>query len=153
VAGAVYNVPRRELFSAAQGAGAHVDGRAVGCGGASRLEDALLVTGFPYDRGEPLTRQLAVLGSFLRAPIHGMRRDGSAAVDCCHVASGRADGFWEYGLKPWDMAAGVIICREAGARVTGIAGEEWSPASTGIVVANPELHALMCAVILDGGSA
>ncbi|MRR12210.1 inositol monophosphatase, partial [bacterium] len=83
-------------------------------------------------------------------PIHGMRRDGSAAIDCCHVAGGRADGFWEFGLKPWDMAAGVLICTEAGARVTDIDGGDWSPASTGIIVANPTLHAAMCGVILGG---
>ncbi|MHB9003416.1 MAG: inositol monophosphatase family protein [Coriobacteriia bacterium] len=148
VAGAVLDVFRQELYSAAAGAGAHRNGAAVGCASTGTLIDSLLVTGFPYDRGAPLTRQLAVLGEFLRAPVHGMRRDGSAAIDCCHVASGRADGFWEFGLKPWDMAAGVVISREAGAHVTGIDGEPWTPESTGIIVANPVLHQAMSEVIL-----
>ncbi|PKQ29743.1 MAG: inositol monophosphatase [Actinobacteria bacterium HGW-Actinobacteria-10] len=148
IAGAVLDVSRQELYSAAVGQGAHRDGAAIQCGATETLIGSLLVTGFPYDRGEPLTRQLAVLGDFLRAPVHGMRRDGSAAIDCCHVASGRADGFWEFGLKPWDMAAGVVICREAGARVTGIEGEPWTPKSTGIIVANPALHSAMREVIL-----
>ncbi|MDP2180960.1 MAG: inositol monophosphatase family protein [Actinomycetota bacterium] len=148
VVGATYNVPTGELVSGAVGHGAWRDEERVKCTGVSGLAEALLITGFPYDRGALLDRQLDCLGSFLRSPVHGIRRDGSAAVDCCHVACGRADGFWEFGLKPWDMAAGVVILGEAGARVTGIGGEEWTPASTGIIAANLALHELMCAVIL-----
>ncbi len=147
VAGAVANVPLGETISAAIGLGASVDGRPVRCTTTTRLDEALLVTGFPYDRGKPLERQLAVLGAFLRAPVHGIRRDGSAAIDCTHVALGRADGFWEYGLKAWDMAAGVVICREAGARVSAVDGSEWTPDSTGILTATPALHPLMLEVI------
>lgn len=154
VAGAVTDVPRDATVSAAEGSGTTLDGRPVRCSEASRLEDALMVTGFPYDRGAALDRQLAVLAAFLRAPVHGVRRDGSAALDCCHVATGRADGFWEYGLQPWDTAAGVVICREAGARVTDIGGREWSPsADSGILVANPRLHRLMFDLIETAGSA
>jgi myo-inositol-1(or 4)-monophosphatase len=149
IAGAVYNVPAAEMLSAAYGLGATADGVDVRCTQAARLSDALLITGFPYDRGAPLDRQLAILGRFLRAPVHGIRRDGSAALDCCHVAAGRADGFWEFGLKPWDMAAGVVILREAGARVTGVDGETWSVGSTGIVAANPALHERMLHIVLN----
>lgn len=106
-----------------------------------------MVTGFPYDRGAPLDRQLSVLAAFLRSPVHGIRRDGSAANDCCHVAAGRADGFWEYTLKVWDMAAGVIICSEAGATVTDVEGAPWTSRSTSICTANPQLHAQMLDVI------
>ncbi len=154
VAGGVTDVPRDVTVSAAEGRGTTLDGRPVRCSETSRLEDALMVTGFPYDRGAALDRQLAVLAAFLRAPVHGVRRDGSAALDCCHVATGRADGFWEYGLQPWDTAAGVVICREAGARVTDIGGREWSPSSdSGILVANPRLHGLMFDLIETAGSA
>ncbi len=149
VAGAVHNVALDELFSAAEGLGAHRDGTAIRCSTARSVSDALVVTGFPYDRGAPLDRQLAVLAAFLRAPVHGIRRDGSAANDCCHVAVGRADGFWEYTLKPWDMAAGAIICAEAGARVTDIDGEPWTSMSASICVANPVLHAQMLAIIRE----
>jgi myo-inositol-1(or 4)-monophosphatase len=150
VAGAVCDVPRDTTMSGALGLGATLDGSPVACSTAARLDQALLVTGFPYDRGEPLELQLAILREFLRAPVHGIRRDGSAALDCCHVAAGRADGFWEYGLQPWDTAAGAIICSEAGARVTDINGREWSPAAdSGIIVANPAIHAAMLALIRE----
>jgi len=147
LAGAVYNVALGEMFSAQRGDGATIDGKPLTCSDAEKIAEALLVTGFPYDRGAPLDRQLTVLSAFLRAPVHGIRRDGSAAVDCCHVAAGRADGFWEYALKPWDMAAGAVICREAGALVTDIDGKPWTSASTSILTANPRLHASMLDVI------
>lgn len=147
VAGAVFDVARREMHSAAVGRGAYRDGEPVRVSTARAITDALLVTGFPYDRGKPLDTQLAVLAGFLRAPVHGIRRDGSAAVDCCHVASGRADGFWEYGLKPWDMAAGVVILREAGATVTDVDGRPWTVRSTSICTANPTLQPLMLELI------
>lgn len=147
VVGAIFNAALGEMFAAAEGEGATRDAQPIRCTAAESVQEALLVTGFPYDRGEPLDRQLSVLGAFLRAPVHGIRRDGSAAIDCCHVASGRADGFWEYALKPWDMAAGAIICREAGATVTDIDGAEWSTASTSICTAAPTLHSRMLDVI------
>ncbi len=148
IAGAVYNAAAREMNAAALGLGAMRDGVPIHVAHAETIQDALMITGFPYDRGEPLTRQLAVLAAFLRAPVHGIRRDGSAAIDCCHVAAGRADGFWEYALKPWDMAAGVIIAREAGAHVTDVTGAEWTALSTSIIVANPRLHAEMTDLIV-----
>lgn len=146
-AGAVYNAATGELFWAALGRGAYCDGERLACTDTRALTEALLVTGFPYDRTEPLDHQIAVLTAFLRAPVHGIRRDGSAAVDCCHVASGRADGFWEYGLKVWDMAAGALICREAGAVVTDTAGRPWTVDSEDICVAGPALHPRMLEII------
>lgn len=147
VAGAVTNIPLAQTVAAAEGLGATANGEPVRCSSTTTLDTALLVTGFPYDRGAPLDRQLAVLRAFLRSPVHGIRRDGSAAVDCCHVALGRADGFWEYGLKPWDMAAGVIICREAGALVTSLDGSDWSTRTTGILAAPRAIHPLMLETI------
>lgn len=147
VAGAVYNAALGEMNAAATGLGAFRDEAPLHVSGALNIHEALLITGFPYDRGVPLDRQLAVLAAFLRAPVHGIRRDGSAAVDCCHVAGSRADGFWEYSLKPWDMAGGVVILREAGAVVTDVYGAQWSPHSTSILAANPAVHAEMLEVI------
>lgn len=147
VAGAVYNVPLSQMASAHAGGGATVNGIPMQCTNTDDLSQALLITGFPYDRGALLDRQLAALGRFLRAPVHGIRRDGSAAIDLVHVAMGRADGFWEFGLKPWDMAAGVLLCQESGAHVTDISGAPWTPAATGVVAANPALHPLMLDVI------
>lgn len=147
VAGAVFNVSLQEMVSAEAGNGAFLNESRIRCADAEQVSDALVVTGFPYDRGEPLTRQLAVLSAFLRAPVHGVRRDGSAAIDLCHIASGRADGFWEFGLKPWDMAAGALICTEAGALVTDIAGAPWSTAAESVLAANPVLHSHMLEII------
>lgn len=151
VAGAVYNAAAGEMNAAALGLGATRNGVPVHVAGAATVQDALVITGFPYDRGAPLDVQMTVLAAFLRAPVHGMRRDGSAAIDCCHVAGGRADGFWEYALKPWDMAAGVVICREAGGLVTDVTGRPWSAASDSILAANPVLHADMLALIQAAG--
>ncbi|MDH4139536.1 MAG: inositol monophosphatase [Coriobacteriia bacterium] len=147
VVGAVYNVPSDELASGAVGQGAWLGDRTVRCSDTHDLREALLVTGFPYDRTRTLDRQLDVLARFLRTPVQGIRRDGSAANDCVHVAAGRADGFWEFGLQPWDTAAGAIICREAGAHISGIDGEPWSATSYGVIAANPVLHARMLELI------
>ena len=147
VAGAVYNAALDELNAGAVGLGATREGAPLTTANASSVQEALLITGFPYDRGAPLDLQLDVLAAFLRAPVHGIRRDGSAALDCCHVAGRRADGFWEYYLKPWDTAAGVVILREAGALVTDAQGDPWDITSPSICAANPVLHAEMLKVI------
>jgi myo-inositol-1(or 4)-monophosphatase len=147
VAGAVYNAALDEMNAGALGLGATRDGRRLLVGDATSVSEALLITGFPYDRGAPLDRQLDILGAFLRYPVQGIRRDGSAALDCCHVAGERADGFWELYLKPWDTGAGVIILREAGATVTDMEGRPWDAHSESICCANPILHAKMLEVI------
>ena len=147
VAGAVHNVVLRETTSALSGRGAWLDDRPLAVGDARGVAEALLITGFPYDRGETLDRQMRVFAQVIRV-AHGIRRDGSAAIDCCHVAAGRADGFWEFGLQPWDMAAGVLALREAGAIVTGIEGEPWSVHSQGIIAANALVHAELAELVL-----
>lgn len=138
-AGAVYDAARDIMFSARAGGGAWRDGTPMRVSAVPDVSEALVITGFPYDRGRPLDRQLAVLSHMLRR-IHGVRRDGSAAIDCCHIANASADGFWEFGLKPWDLAAGVLIAEEAGAMVTGLDGGTWTPAVADVVIANPVLH-------------
>lgn len=152
VAGAVFNVPAGEMVSAGAGAGASLDGRPLVCTGASRMAEALIATGFPYDRGEPFDRQLRIFERVVR-PSHDVRRDGSAAIDLANVAIGRVDGFWETGLKAWDMAAGVLIVQEAGGRVTGIKGSPWSADSSSVVAANPALHEILLAIIVDADTA
>jgi len=150
VAGAVYNAALGEMNSGAVGLGARRDDSPLTVTRTPTVDQALLVTGFPYDRTLPLDRALAVLGTFLRNPVHGIRRDGSAAIDCCHVAGSRADGFWEFHLKPWDVAAGIVIAREAGAVATDTDGTPWTPSADGICLANPVLHAQMLDVIASG---
>jgi myo-inositol-1(or 4)-monophosphatase len=146
VVGAVYNAATREMTSAVDGAGATLDGTPIRCSTATTVAEALLITGFPYDRTATLDRQLAVFTRLLRT-VHGVRRDGSAAIDCCHVAAGRADGFWEFALKPWDTAAGVVILREAGAIVTDMAGAPWTPATADHVAAGQSLHPVLLEAI------
>jgi len=145
-AGAVYSPATGELISAGTNEGAFLNGTPLHCTSTPTIEEALLITGFPYDRTATLDRQLAVFSKLVRI-AHGTRRDGSAAIDCCHVAAGRADGFWEFALQPWDMAAGVVALRESGARVTDIAGAEWTLATKHILAANPTLHAELLATI------
>jgi myo-inositol-1(or 4)-monophosphatase len=147
VVGAVYNAAADEMNAAAVGMGATRDGNPLRVTDVADIREALFITGFPYDRGATLDVQMRALTAFLRAPVHGIRRDGSAAIDCCHVAGGRADGFWEFGLKPWDTAAGVVILREAGAAVSDVDGNPWTTASGSMCCANPELHERMLEVI------
>jgi myo-inositol-1(or 4)-monophosphatase len=154
VVGAVYDAARDQMNAAAKGRGATLDGHALATSDASDIPEALLITGFPYDRGVTLDRQLAVVGHMVRR-VQGLRRDGSAAIDCCHVASGAADGFWEFDLKTWDTAAGALIATEAGARVTDFAGRPWSVETKDTLVANPVLHTRLLEAIeaglADGG--
>jgi myo-inositol-1(or 4)-monophosphatase len=142
VVAAVYNAASGEMSASARGRGATLDGRPVRVTDAREIEQSLLITGFPYDRGVTLDRQLAVFTRIVRR-VHGIRRDGSAAIDCCHVAAGRADGFWEFDLKCWDTAAGALIAQEAGAVVTDFAGRPWTPETTDTLVANPRLHPVL----------
>lgn len=146
VVGVVYNVPMNELVAARIGAGVTLDGAPIGCTHAAHIAEALIVTGFPYDREALLPRQLPVFAEVMRT-VHGIRRDGSAAIDCCHVASGRADAFWEFGLQPWDTAAGVVALREAGAVITDHDGNPWTPETRNVVAGNPALHAELLDVI------
>ena len=146
VAGAVYNVPRDEMASASLGGGAFLDGVRLTCEGATEMSSALITTGFPYDRGAPLDRQLRIFAEVLR-PAHDVRRDGSAAIDLCNVAIGRTDGFWETALKPWDMAAGVLIATESGAMVTDLLGAPWTTATCDVLAANAQLHATLLEII------
>ena len=139
----VYDPSRDELFSAEAGAGAWLGGEPIHPANAPDLDHALLVTGFPYDiRTNPENN----LDHYAHFALHsqGVRRLGSAAMDLCYVACGRLDGFWELRLNPWDVAAGGLIAREAGAVVTNLAGQEdfISPPQS-ILAANPTIHALM----------
>lgn len=149
VCGVVRAEPSDETYAAAVGLGATLNGDPIRCAGRTDLREALLGTGFPYDRGPALDTQLRVLARFMRVPVHDIRRDGSAAIDCCHVACGRTDGFWEFSLQPWDTAAGVVIAREAGAVVTDVTGAPWRAEELAILIANPALHPVMMAEITE----
>jgi myo-inositol-1(or 4)-monophosphatase len=145
-AGAVFDPVRDEMFSAAAGHGAALNGEMIHVSGIARVEDALLVTGFPYDVREHPERHLPLFQEFLLR-AQGVRRDGSAALNLCYVAMGRFDGMWEGDLSPWDVAAGSLIVREAGGVVSGYAGEPFRLEGRRIVTANPELHRALLAVV------
>jgi len=145
-AGAVYDPVRDEMFAAAAGAGATLNGRAIAVSGCARLEDALLVTGFPYDVREHPERHLPLFQDFL-IRAQGVRRDGSAALNLCYLAMGRFDGFWEGNLSAWDVAAGSLIVREAGGVITDYAGGAFRLDGRQVCASGAALHPRLLEVI------
>jgi myo-inositol-1(or 4)-monophosphatase len=121
LAGVVYDPLRDELFSAARGEGATLNGRPLRASSTENLNRALLCTGFPYDVHQRPEAPVGLLRRFI-VRAQGIRRTGSAALDLAYVAAGRFDGFFEFGLKPWDVAAGALLVREAGGTMCRIDG-------------------------------
>lgn len=153
VAGVVYEPLRDELFSATLGGGAFLNGVAIHVTGTSDLSRSLLATGFPYAIAENPHRTLEVFCAVVPR-ARGIRRLGSAGLDLAYVACGRFDGFWEHSLKPWDCAAGALLVREAGGRVTtwGTDPSEapWSPESFDTLATNGQVHEALRERILEG---
>ncbi|PIQ89748.1 MAG: inositol monophosphatase [Candidatus Omnitrophica bacterium CG11_big_fil_rev_8_21_14_0_20_42_13] len=147
IAGAVYDVTRDELFYAQKGKGAYLNGRKISVKKISNLQEALLITGFYYDRGREMFENLEKIKQFFLKRIIGLRRLGSAALDLCYVASGRAGGYWEFELSPWDFAAGALIVSEAGGKVTARHGEKFPLGKSPIVASNGLLHKKMLKII------
>lgn len=145
VVGVTYDPTRDEMFSAERGRGASLNNKPVRVSRCEGLSEALLVTGFPYDikRREDFARHLT---QFL-LQSRGVRRDGSAAIDMAYVACGRFDGFWEEGLNPWDMAAGVLLIEEAGGQVSSYDGSQLSIYSPPILASNGLIHRQMSAIL------
>jgi len=123
-AGGVYDPFRNELFLARKGGGAFLNGKKLAVSKAASLSRALLVTGFAYDRAERAQFYCRFFSDFMKIS-HDVRRMGAASLDMCWLAAGRTDGYWEFSLKPWDVAAGKIIIEEAGGRVTDFKGGPW----------------------------
>jgi len=146
LAGAVFDPVRDEMFAAARGEGATLNGARVRVSDVERLEDALLVSGFPYDVREHPERHVPLFQAFL-VRAQGVRRDGSAALNLCYLAMGRFDGFWEGHLSPWDMAAGALIVREAGGLVTRYDGGPFILEGRQILATNGRLHEEMKVVL------
>ncbi len=116
---------RKERFLAQEGRGATMNGRPLRVSRSRRLSESLLVTGFPYDRARRAAYYVEFYRSFIER-CHDVRRSGSAALDLAWVAAGRVDGFWELSLKPWDVAAGSLLVREAGGVVSDFSGRPWN---------------------------
>ncbi len=136
--GVVFDPLRQELFTASRGAGARLDDRRIRVSRRSGLEGALLGTGFPFRGAYDLDTYLQTVRALVPRSA-GIRRAGAAALDLAYVAAGRLDGFWEFGLEPWDMAAGVLLIREAGGLVTDADGDEHYMESGNIVTGTPKV--------------
>jgi len=142
VFGIVLNPITGELFTADRGAGARLNDRPIRVSETELITDSLLATGFPYDRRDGMDRLMTRFRRCLTAS-RGIRRLGSAALDLCFVACGRFDGYWEKGLKPWDVAAGALIAQEAGGWVTDFAGAPYNLDSGEILATNNRIHTEM----------
>ncbi len=138
IAGVVYDPLNQELFAAERGAGARLNGAPIHVSKAATIESSLFSTGFPnHNRDRNINihfyYQLAMLS-------HGVRRSGSAAIDLAYTACGRLEGFWEFGLNPWDMAAGSLLVEEAGGAVSGMRSEKYSVQGPDIFADNGLIH-------------
>lgn len=146
VVAVILGLPMKELFTAVKGEGAFLNGVNIRVSNTSNPKSSLIGTGFPY-------RDLSVLDDYLKVfevlmhETHGVRRPGSASYDMAYVACGRYDGFYEYALAPWDVAAGALLIREAGGVVTDWSGTDNWLFGKRIIAANPGIHSYLNAVI------
>lgn len=136
ILGVVAHVPNREVFYAWQGGGAFCNGKSISVNPNPVMANGLFATGFPYFQFEKISQYLAIIHSLMQKS-HGLRRLGSAAIDLAYVANGTFEGFFEYNLSPWDVAAGICLVREAGGRVTDFQGEDNALFGNEIVAAGP----------------
>ena len=139
VAGVIYEPLRDEMFWAEKGAGAFLNDRRLRVSARRQLAEALIGTGIPFVGRGDHPSFLATLGAVMDA-TSGIRRLGVASLDLAYVAAGRLDGYWEFNLSPWDLAAGILLVREAGGYVTDMAGGSGMLASGDVIAANDHLH-------------
>ena len=142
----VYDPFRGELFFAARGRGAFLNGKKIRVSSTPVLNDSLLCTGFPYDRREKIDEYLGIFRAFT-LKVQGIRRTGAAALDLCYVAAGRFDGFWELKLQPWDKAAAMLIIEEAGGSLSNFSGGPFTLADVQNLATNGKIHREMLAVL------
>ncbi len=150
--GVIYDPLRDELFTAKQGAGATLNENPIHVSTIDKLASAFLATGFPYDRRVAEDNNVERFDNFLRRSL-GVRRPGAAVLDLAYVACGRFDGFWELGLSPWDVAAGILVIQEAGGRCTDFGGAPLPLQGKQIVASNAHIHEAMLQVIREGSAA
>jgi myo-inositol-1(or 4)-monophosphatase len=142
----VYDPNRNELFTATRGAGAYLNDKRIRVSKRTRLDEALIGTGFPFRMFDHIEAYLAIFRDVARKTA-GMRRPGAASLDLAWVACGRLDGFWELGLSPWDMAAGTLLITEAGGLVGDLSGEAGYMQTGNIVGGNPKVFAQLLQLI------
>ena len=146
IAGVIYDPVAQELFTASKGDGAQLNGKKIRVSGKVGLKGSLLSTGFPYHDQSYLDTYMKTMTQ-LMAPAAGIRRPGSAALDLAWLAAGRTDGFWEFNLSAWDIAAGILIVREAGGLVTDFQGEDDCLKTGDIIAASPKVFPEMMKII------
>lgn len=144
--GVVYDPNRNDLFTASRGVGAFLNDRRIRVGKRTNLNECVISTGFPVVDQSYIDTYLAMLKDVIGRTA-GVRREGAAAIDLCNVACGRVDGFWEFNLKPWDIAAGSLIIQEAGGIVTDMKGEQEWFESGDIVAASPKVLAQLLHIL------
>jgi len=142
----VYDPNRNELFTASKGAGAFLNDKRIRVSRRTKLEEALIGTGFPYRMFDHVEAYLAIFTEMTRR-CAGVRRPGAASLDLAWVAAGRLDGFWEFGLSPWDMAAGALLITEAGGLVSDLAGESRYLSTGNIVGGTPKVFAQVLQIV------
>ncbi|MRR49821.1 MAG: inositol monophosphatase [Rhodocyclaceae bacterium] len=142
----VYDTCRNELFTATKGAGAFLNDKRIRVSNRAKLADALIGTGFPYRVFDHVDAYIAIFRE-LTAKTAGLRRPGAASLDLAYVAAGRLDGFWEFGLSPWDMAAGTLLISEAGGLVGDLTGENAYLTTGNLVAGNPKIFLQLLQVI------
>src|SRR6266581_4506024 len=148
VAGVIYEPIRDEMYWAEKGLGAYVNDRRLRVSARRQLADAVIGTGLPFGDRADHTAYTDTLAAVARA-TSGVRRMGSAALDLAYVAAGRYDGFWEFGLSPWDIAAGMLLVREAGGYISDMAGGHDMMTSGDVLAANAHLHLPLAALIKE----
>ncbi|MBI5198592.1 MAG: inositol monophosphatase [Nitrospirae bacterium] len=146
ILGVVFDPLRKEIYVALKGKGAYLNRKKINVSKTEKLSEALLATGFAYDVRVSPENNLDHFSNFILG-AQGIRRAGSAALDLCYVASGRFDGFWEMKLKPWDMAAGYLIVKEARGEVTDFKGGTFNIFSKEILASNGKIHGEMVKVL------
>jgi myo-inositol-1(or 4)-monophosphatase len=146
VLGVVYEVNRKECFYAYKGGGAFCNGVAIQVSKAPNLTASLIATGFPYYQFDLIDRYMAIMKSLMQK-THGLRRLGSAAVDLCYVAAGRSEGYFEYNLNSYDVAAGVLLVQEAGGQVTDFEGGRDFIFGRQVVATNRLIHQELMEVV------
>ena len=144
--GVIYAPIRNDLFTATRGSGAYLNDRRLRVSSLLKMEDALIGSGFPYSSMAHQERYMRMLAEVMRKSA-GIRRPGSAALDLAYVAAGRYDGFWELGLKPWDMAAGTLLIQEAGGLVSDLEGNNQFLETGSVVAGNPKIFAQLLSLV------
>ena len=144
----VFDPNRNELFTASKGAGAFLNDRRIRVSRRDRLQEALVGTGFPYRAFDHIDAYLDIFKELTRRTA-GLRRPGAASLDLAYVACGRYDGFWEFGLSPWDMAAGALLIGEAGGLVSDLRGESGWLESGNIVAGTPKVFAPLLGIVQE----